>query len=351
MTNGDEPTNNVHELWPRSGGDDASTPTSAFAVSPTLIGGPGVEPAATAAAEPTAEPLVETEPVDAAQQAEPPTPVAVDVNQDDDEVQWADGTSTEVPAKRRGLRKAVAVPIDGEPVEAPEPASLAADDNEGFEAPVQQPSQAAVVELPAVDSEPDAPRPPVAVGSAWSRPSGDDWSAEPRPVRAEPVEAAPKDRGERRARGRYLAPLGLLLVGLVAAVVIVAALTSHGHAPAPKASARTHHKTHAPTSAKSVASPKHEHKSKPKTRKRAVSHSTVTTSTGASTPVVSTPPAASQTPAVTRTPVTSTSKVTTTSTNPPKTSTPSPTTRSSSTNSSSNTAGGLPDLQQTAQLP
>jgi len=290
---------------------------------------------------------VETEPVGAAQQFEPPAPVAVDVDQDEDEVQWADGTPTEIPAKRRGLRKAVAVPINDEPVKAPEPPSFATDDNERFEARVQQPSQAAVVERRAVDSEPElAPRPPVAVGSAWPRSSGDDWSAEPRPVRAEPVEAAPQDRGERRGRGRYVAPLGLLVVGLVAVVVIVAALTSHGHSPAPKALAQTHHKTHVPTSAKSVASPKHKHKPKHKARKRAVSQSTVTTSTGASTPVVSSPPAATNTLAVT-----STAKVTTSSTSAPKISTPATTTRSSSTHSSSSTSGGLPDVQQTAQQP
>ena len=64
MTNGDEPTNNVHDLRPRPDGDDASTPARTYSIAETLRVDAAVEPAAATPTKQTAEPVVDTEPVD-----------------------------------------------------------------------------------------------------------------------------------------------------------------------------------------------------------------------------------------------------------------------------------------------
>ena len=190
----------------------------------------------------------------------------------------------------------------------------------------------------------------------WAAHRNDQFDSDPEPASGQPIGIPTASEGQDRSRGRRL----LALVAVAAVVVVLAGASivvfggggGGGKDQASRAGitggAKAHHKTHAAgshvgtvtvpanvtstTSATLAARPKHT--AKQKTRKRTVSDSTVTTSTVASTPVV-----------------TSTSKVTTSSTSAPKTSTPPTTTRSSSTNSSSDTAGGLPDVQQTAQLP
>lgn len=373
MTSGDEPTNNVHNLPSRPTGDDATTPTQ-FSISASIRAGsvPHTAPAASGA---IVEPVSETEAK--AGQLDLGTGVA-----DDDEVRWADGTSTDAAVKRRGLRKpnveAAPFTIGDESVPFSGPSSLATNDNDVLDA-AQPPAGE-------TDGGFAPPHTRGAVGAGSSRPTGDDWGASPAPVRGQPGRRTRRGDGGRSGRGRYLTPIGLLIVGLVAALVIVAALTSHGHAPTPKAFAKTEHKTHAPgshvvtvtvpvtvtntTALKRSARPKPKHKAKPPRRDQPVSHSTATPSTVTSTPLVSSPPAATSprttatTPPATHSPkVTSPPKTTTTSSSPrtstaapmsttsPKTSTTPKTHLSSASNSSSSTSGGLPDLQQTEQQP
>ena len=194
----------------------------------------------------------------------------------------------------------------------------------------------------------------------WAAHRNDPLGSAAEPPSDQPTTMPTASRDQDRSRSRRR--LALIAVGAVVVAALAGASTvvlggggGRGKTQASRAgatgTAKAHHKTHAPashvgtvtvpanvtstTSAKLAARPKPRHNVKHKTDKRTVSaHSTVTTSTVTSTPVV-----------------TSTPEVTTSSTRAPKTSTPPTTSRTSSTHSSSSTGGGLPDLQQTAQLP
>lgn len=106
MINGDETTNNVHDLHPRAGGDDASTPNPAFSISASLIAGPALDPTGGSQQDDHTQRL-EAETIAATDR---PDLLALDSEwQDNDyQVQWADGTPVEPPTRsptrRRGIR-------------------------------------------------------------------------------------------------------------------------------------------------------------------------------------------------------------------------------------------------------
>ncbi len=358
MTGSDESEGNVHYLPPRAVGDDANTHSHEFAVAPTLLAGAAVEPAAAlhvdAGMERAGAAAQELDP----QQRQEPSGRGLDA--EGGEVQWADGTPTEAPARRRGLsrlrREALA---SAEPVSSPEPPNCAGGENaDGDRHPEDGPAVASTsTTAPEPGIAPPEPVPTVVPGSVWSRPSGDHWSSA-----AEAVQPTLRPPGEGHGRARFLAPLALLVVVGIAAVMVIGEFSGDSHPPRKafvsgrKARASTSNvvtitvprvATHN-TRAMSATKPLHKAKGASSTLGRATATSAVTTAATTTTPAVSdaptvtTPPAVTTTPAATVTP-TSAPKVTPTDNTSKKS--------AGATDRGSSVSGALPDVKQTEQQP
>ena len=363
----DNTVDNVHRLRPRDDGDDATAPDRRFSISESLIAGQGIDQPSPA---PDAQgPAMVAGESDGMHDRRSSAAALPGIEPGGEEVQWADGTPTGPPARRRGLRKQKARTKRAGVASNLDTAAVAGGrDFGGHSWSGIEPGAGPV-------SDAVGTGPPFAAGSRSSRPARDDWpSVATGRVGDGVTGAVPRQTGVRDEPRRRRAWVGLLVAGLIAGAAIVVASISNGGTPRLNAPSNTHPQTHAAssiraggmglgavrgtTSVKRVAHPRRRPGRGAGGRSR--SHPTSSTPTVASTPTVTSTPAVASTPAVVSAPtVTSTSAGSST---PAGTSTPTPSVGSSTGakasapsattgSSSGSSAGGLPDLQQTEQQP
>jgi hypothetical protein len=351
VINGEDTTNNVHELRPQNDGNDNSVSAATFSISASLIPGLSVG----------SSPATGYESVELLAEDESPAPTANDPAEGlatgeadhDFEVQWADGTPTDVhltSRRRRWLRSEPAGVSAETFAEAPEHQTRSFEDNVARGAGVDQAPLATSVH------QTSRPEPPTELtqGAVWAGPGEgaappspaqghEHWSPEHTEHIRVPAEA---ESGNRRGT-RFLAVIAVTaaLVLVVLAVVEIAT-SGGGHAPRIANTIRKQqagaHKVVRTTAPITTPSKTATTQAKPRDRRKARSHKrrasrkTLTNSTVTSAPVVTT-----TTPA----------EITTTTPSEPSAQTPRSTSNSSNTHSSSKTTGGLPDTQQTDQQP